>query len=668
MSTRFSTVCSPALEPKRRLRLQAAALVFFSLTSGVAIAADPLESISEQVAPDTTAKPPALDPVTEVVEGDALTQIRISAIAFQNPKDLGQALSGVIGAFLKRDRLKDALVDLSVVNDPVWRAYALLQFAEYRFERGETEAASWLVKQANALTRKITAQPDESMVLTLVSQREAEHGDYAAARQTAARMVAPERRIARYIELAEMQATETNKRVAAGGAESLRIAFADVKKSTLRKEERIRLLLELADRATTFGYRDLAQKMLDYCHGLKPDGAAGDGVPVIADLAAAMVRAGDRGRAMDIVRSLQSDVRRGYTLASVARAFAESGSIEGAVPLFYLAIQDADAQEKGAVRVNLFTHLVKEQTHAGRLADAFTTAGKITEPEAQRSALFAMAEILFDQGKPSEAVKIADYTPDPGMRAEVLGRAATSHIDHGDMKQAATLLRKAVEPTGAKPNAATLASGLPLLFEASYAMKKGTERDKILASARKLLELMPDDPAKVPVITRIARAEMRGQDKDAADRSLGMAWRIAWLNKDKAFFPELLRDIAMTQLNVGELLLAFDTAARISETPVADVEELESLSKGQDSPRISALTAVAIAAAQRGEGQLALRAARTIVDPGGRASAYRQIALAFPVENQQAKLGIGSVPMHPETPSPQKISPAVEGAPVPAAR
>lgn len=667
MSTRFSTACSPAAEPKRRLRLLAAAGIF-ALASGGAIAADPLESISEQVAPDTSAKPPPLDPVTEVVEGDALTQIRISAIAFQNPKDLGQALSGVIGAFLKRGRLKDALVDLSVVHDPVWRAYALLHFAEYHFARGEVSAATSSLKQADALTRKISAESDESMVLKLVSQRQADYGDYATARQTTARIAGPKQRTARFIDLAEMQGAEPNKRIAAGGAESIRMAFEDVKKSTLGKEERIRLLLTLVDHATSLGYRDLAQKMLEFCYGLHPDGTLGKNVPVIADLAAAMVRAGDRGRAMEIVRSLKSDLRRGYTLASVARAFAETGNIEGAVPLFYLAIQDADSQEKGAARIALLTHLIKEQTHAGRLADAFTTAGKITDREAQRSALFAMAEILFDQGKPMEAVKIADYTPDPGMRAELLGRAAASRIDHGDLKQAETLLRKAVEPTGAKPIAATLAKGLPFVFEAAYAIKKGSARSEILASARKLLELMPDDAAKVPVMTRIARAEMRGQDKDAADRSLGAAWRIAWFNKDKEFFPKLLRDIAMAQLNVGELLLAFDTAARISSNPAADIDDLEYLLDRRTSPRVSALTAVAVAAARRGEGQLALRIARTIADPDGRAGAYRVIALAFPIENQQAKLGAGSVPMHPGTPSRQRIPTAVEGAPVPARR
>jgi hypothetical protein len=113
------------------------------------------------------------------------------------------------------------------------------------------------------------------------------------------------------------------------------------------------------------------------------------------------------------------------------------------------------------------------------------------------------------------------------------------------------------------------------------------------------------------------------------------------------------------------MLLAFDTAARISENTAADINELESLFANHESPKVKALTAISVAAARRGEGQLALRAARAILDPSGRAAAYRKIALAFPAENQQANLGKGAVPMHPDA-SKQAISPAVQGSPMPA--
>jgi hypothetical protein len=67
----------------------------------------------------------AVDPVTEAVRQDILTQLRIAAIAFNDPEDQGEALSGIVGAFLKHGRVKDALIDFKVINTPLWKAHAL---------------------------------------------------------------------------------------------------------------------------------------------------------------------------------------------------------------------------------------------------------------------------------------------------------------------------------------------------------------------------------------------------------------------------------------------------------------------------------------------------------------------------------------------------------------
>jgi hypothetical protein len=197
-------------------------------------------------------------------------------------------------------------------------------------------------------------------------------------------------------------------------------------------------------------------------------------------------------------------------------------------------------------------------------------------------------------------------------------------------------------------------------------MRKGPARDKVLAGVGKLLRLIPDAPPKVPVVTRIAQAEMRAQEKDAADRALGMAWRIAWFNKNKENFPEMLSNIAMTQLKIGEILLAFDTAARISENSTEDINELEAEYGRHENPKAMTLAAIAVAAAKRGDGNLALRVARAIQDPSGRASAYRQIALALPIENQEAKLGNGSASAQSKASKPHAMSPGVKSPPKPA--
>ena len=607
-----------------------------------------------------------LDPVTEVVQGDALTQIRIAAISFHDQKNLGQALSGVIGAFLKRDRLKDAMVDLSVIHDPVWRAYALLHFAEYHYGRGELSTVNSLLERADALANQLAARPEETDVLELVTQRQAEYGNFAAARRSAARIVPPFPRIQKFLDIAELQAGDPKKAVAAGAIESLRLAFDHTKKATIGREERLSTLLQIANTSLRLRQARLAREIYEFGYTILAKTPFDGNTPIIADFAAGMVRAGDRARAMEIIRAMKNDLRHGYALASVAQAFADTGGIEGAVPLFYLALQDADNLEDGPHKTGLLTHIIKAQTHAGRLADAFATAGKIKDKAAQRAALFAMGAILLEANKPLEAMKLIDYLPDMGMRAQIFTRAARFHYNAGDEKLAAELMLQAVKPTGTDSAPATLAAGIPLIFEAQIELGKSPSRDAVFAGAHKLLERIPNEPMKVPVMTRIARAEMKDGQKDAADRSLGMAWRIAWFNKDKPVFPMLLTDIAMAQLNIGELLLAFDTAARISDNPMDDIGELETMHKRRENPKAKALTAIAVAAAQQSEGQLALRAARAILSPTARASAYRQIALAFPVGSQEAKLGKGTVPMNREIVPGSMISPAVEGSPVPA--
>jgi tetratricopeptide (TPR) repeat protein len=674
MSTRSSNACSRRPETRRRLALATALL---TLTAAVVHAADTPKQAetATQAAPETATKEPPspeddklapdnVDPVTEVVQGDALTQIRIAAISFNDQKNLGQALSGVIGAFLKRDRLKDAMVDLSVIHDPVWRAYALMHFAAYHYSRGELKTVHALLDRAEKLASELAARPEETTVLEMVSQREAEYGNFDAARRIAGRIVSPFPRIAKFLEIAELQAGDPDRKVAAGAAKSLRLAFDHAKKATVGEEERLSLLLDIANAALTLRQRRLAQEIYEFGYRIVAKNPFDGTMPIVAEFAAGMVRAGDRARAMEIVRSMKNDMRHGYTLASVARAFADAGGIEGAVPLFYLALQDTENLEDGPVKVGLLTHIIKAQTHAGRLADAFTTAGKIKDPTRQRAALFAMGKILLAANKPLEALKLVDYLPDMGMRAQIFTRAARHYYNAGDRKLAAKLMMRAVTPTGTKSTPETLAAGLPLIFEAQVEMGKSPSRDAVFDGARKLLELIPNQPIKVPVMTRIARAEMKDGQKDAAERSLGMAWRIAWFNKDKPGFPEMLTNIAMAQLNIGELLLAFDTAARISDNTTAEINELETMHKRREFPKAKALTAIAVAAARQSEGQLALRAARAIIAPEARANAYRRIALAFPVGQQQATLGKGAVPLDRDHVPGTMISPAVEGSPV----
>ena len=111
-------------------------------TAGTAMAADDIPSTSPKPAgKDGKA---AVDPVTEAVRQDILTQLRIAAIALSDPEDQGEALSGIVGAFLKYGRVKDAQIDFRVISTPLWKAHALVHFARYeRKKNGIFEGAPY---------------------------------------------------------------------------------------------------------------------------------------------------------------------------------------------------------------------------------------------------------------------------------------------------------------------------------------------------------------------------------------------------------------------------------------------------------------------------------------------------------------------------------------------
>lgn len=603
--------------------------------AGAAMGADDIPSKSST--PAEKDRKVASDPVTEAVRQDILTQLRIAAIAFNDPEDQGEALSGIVGAFLKHGRVKDALIDFKVISTPLWKAHALVHFAEYERKKNGIAKARDILRKASKLVSGDIEGRDKGHVLSLISQRQAEYSDFAGARQTAKRIPGPFERVEKLLKLGRLQSGSPVPGIASDARATFMLAFAETKKIPVGRVERVRLFLRTAEAMASHKQKPLAVKTLEYAYRYLHQVRIDDHTKLLASLAAAFVDAGNTVRAMNILRSLKQETQHARTLASIARAIALNGSIEGAAPLFFLALQDLEAITDPLIRRNLLTHIIKEQTRAGRLADAFTAIGQVKDKKFQQGMMFAMGQVLLEIDKPEEALKLVDYIPSVGMRAQLFAHAARHRAKLGDRAGAANLLGKSLVPTGIDPKPEMLIEALPLVREVLTEVGTAPNRKEILLQIADHLRIIPDKPLKVPVMTRIAHAEILEDKKESAERSLGLAWRIAWFSKDEEVFPELLNKIARAQLDIGELLLAFDTAARIPDNFSEDPEASISRAEIRDLPKYKALTAVAIAAVKRGQGPLALRAARKISHPSGRANAYHQIALSIPLRTQEAK-------------------------------
>jgi hypothetical protein len=576
---------------------------------------------------------PKLDPVTNAVERDPLTLLRLAAAALENPREQGEALAGIIGAFLKRDRPRDAAVDLSIIKDPFWRAQALVYFAEFEGRKRLTAKAQSTLGEA--LRSANTARPgrDRVRLFRTISRKQLALRDVDGAIGTARRIPDPAQRIAQLLDLGKALYGTPGAQTPKNARKIYRAAFSTIKTMTAGHAG---LFLDTAEASIAAGDSKTAVRILEHTYRYLKSRPAGNQMALVARTTAAFVDAGRKDRAMEIVRGLPDDAQRAASFASIARAVARRESVEGAVSLFFLALRDASAITDEAARFNLLQHIIVEQTRTGRLADAFSTGAKITDPPRQHRALFAMGMTLLENGQSDAALKLVDYVPDIGMRARLFIGAARQRKDRGDKRGAAALLQRALEPTNSEPTLDMLAQVLPEVFELQVELGHSPGREKIFARARKLLEKIPDEPDKVRVLTRLARAEARDKQKDAVERSLGFAWRLAWLARDNAVFPALLHEISMAQLDTGDLLMAFDTAARIPEGIPGAPGKARDQGDVRERPKNAALQAVAIAAVRQGRAELALRAMQKINDPAARASAYGAVALALPIRTQQA--------------------------------
>src|SRR3546814_88340 len=195
----------------------------------------------------------------------------------------------------------------------------------------------------------------------------------------------------------------------------------------------------------------------------------------LADLAAAQIAAGNRVLAMNIVRGIKDDARRAMALASVAGALGRLGGIDSAVPLFDLALQEAKVISGVADRHPVLQHILEEQTRIGRLADAFNTAGLIRDRLSQARALLSMGKLLVESGKTVEAMKLVDFIPFVGLRAQIFIAVARKQ---GDAMEASALLARALESTGRDPEPAMLADGLGRVIDAQLEeIGKGSGRE-----------------------------------------------------------------------------------------------------------------------------------------------------------------------------------------------
>ncbi|MFT6579846.1 MAG: tetratricopeptide (TPR) repeat protein [Alphaproteobacteria bacterium] len=557
------------------------------------------------------------DAVSELAGKDPFILVRLAALSLETPGEQGEALAGLVEAELSRNLLKQARKELSRIEDRNWRARALTRLADYQREKGRIEAARQTLATAAKTVDTKAHHRKVNEALLEIAEKQGALGDFSAARKTAQRITNTVRRVETLFDIANRQAVAKNTK---GAKTTLVIARKQTQKIKGQNADAARLALAIADKQTSLKDWKGVRATLKFADSLILNGAFANRDDALAELAAVKSKSGDHRAAMDMVRSINDVALRIRATSTVARAIAQSGDIDAAIPLFTLAFESMNGLRETENRYDLLAHLVRQQAIVGRLKDAFHTAGYIRDRETQARAFFEMAKILLEQRKYPEALKLTDYIPYIGLRARIFAEVALNTGNNGDPTGASALLARALEPTEMEPKPEFLELALEKLIAAQIRVGDQATSDALFKRMRELINGNPDDIDRVRLLTQLARAQGLQGLVNEAEITIAAAWRTAWYHRESNVYPDVTVRIVHAMISIGKILNAFDTAARIPL--IADEDR-----RGSDQPRHQALRAVAEGTAAAGYIRMAIRAARKIKDPPSRAAALAAVAI-----------------------------------------
>ena len=607
---------------KARLRFAAASFLLFALTGPSVVVAQNQ---------DLSFNPNQLDAVTRAVMQDSFLQLRFTALGLEGVDETGQALNGLVRAMLARGEIDDAKDELTRIEDDIWYARSATAIARYyeREVKDNATALEWLVRGTNRIA-KLTNPRDEGDIMRILALRRAALGDLDGAIEAVRLIPAPPVRVFALQAAARafVGRGNANAESRAKAATVLREAYSQAIAMESAGQSTNRLLIRIAQAQIRASAKQDALETLNLTRQRIVEGPDEGRYRALEELSAAFVEGGSMRNAMEVVRLSPEGRGRSEALGSVARALSVNQGIDASVPLFRLAVEQADSIENKTERNAAYAHLIIEQTRVGRLADAFETAGKIKDRETQSRALLGMGRVLVQQERFDETLTLTDFIPYTGMRSELFAAVAMDRGRAGKPDEASALLSRALEPTGLEPIPEFLSATINLILEAQIQVGQPFADEAIFSRARDLVDSIPGDAAQVRALVRVAIAEARRGLNAKARKSISAAYRTAFENRDEPGFDEALQDISLAQIATGDILSSFDTAARIP--PPEDITTVERAPDGSFlTPRFRALTRVAAAAARIGETNLAIRAANRMEYSPARSSGLAAVAVAL---------------------------------------
>ncbi|WP_420547557.1 tetratricopeptide repeat protein [Curvivirga sp.] len=588
--------------------------------------------------------------VNQKFQQDAFIQLRFTALSLDTLDEVGQALEGLVRALLARGDVEMAIEESDRIEDTLWQARAFLSIARYyRLQGFPEEARKFLVKSYDGAEDFERIEFSQHLY-TLISSEYASLGDLQNAVSSAGnitstlnRMNALQKAARIFLQQADdgQDATTSKSSV----TEILRATFKEASTLPGSSQTLIDVFVNIARSQARAGDIEGANITLKYALDKveKEKEIQNWHTRALARIASAYTYAKTHSMAMDVMRRIPEGGERAIALSAVAKSMAEIGNIDAALPLFTLAKEQANLEQKDERRERILSLLIRDQTFVGRLADAFVTAGLIKNPEAQATAIMNMGFVLVDQNKFKEAEVLLDYIPYLGMRAPIFAALARDKFKNSDNPEAASmLLAQALEPVNGNLNLEMLPGALKAVLSAQLNYGSPEYDEGIFRQAYELTKLIPDNLTRVNALAHLATADAARGRIEEAKKVINNAWTLAFLYNGGPDYAKALANITQSQIATEQMLDAMDTAARI---PLPSEDKINDRAPDGSfrAPRFDSITSVGVAAAKLHDTDMAIRSARLIKHPPARAAALAAVAVAIALPDASLReiIGIG---------------------------
>lgn len=575
----------------------------------------------------------------------------------------GIAYNGLVGGDILHQDLQAALVDSYRIDQNFWLGKALFNIANYLSNKGDKQATLDLLEE-------VVFALDSQIQKTSEGQNQETHAELSDLIYQVAMILLKLDKTASAMDLISRIPDESIKSKALRDSALRAIDYSNSISNNRdndienRKNLTLNAIKSTLEFANNFPYDNkiIGQTILDmvdsllilkennlastYIQALLPKVLASsddEKDAILARLAANLIRLNNAKQSMELLRSIKDKMVYTKTLASIAAARGEIGDTEAMTPLFILAREEINQLPDEINRMKARRHLMIELTRVGRLADAFSEAGKITDKRAQALAIADMAQYLLDHKNYEATRSLLDYIQPWSLRLPLYSGLARDESAQGNRIKASEYLLQGLEPGNTPKNSPMIPRqvGGILTLQSQYGDQ--SKDQEIIEKARKIIDAMPNELIKIDGLVRLAIAEANLEQLESARQSLTSAYRLTFDNSQNPSFAKALETVSFGMVMTGDLLSAFDAAARIPLPPTIEEEkEMRRTLRRQvnkeyelpkplnpnrpmDTPRYAALARIASAAARVGEMEIALRSADMIESDTGQATAYAVI-------------------------------------------